>query len=249
MDHFNIRVLIKEPRGFIRLLQILFSVLAWSTTAGFLTTSTLHIYCPEATPFTVEYNISYPFDLRQTEVSAPYNCTDDTDVVQDTFPIDFSSTSMLYVFVCIISLLYAIASAAYYCFFTVKYENDVLAPMVDLCLTLMLTIFWIIITFTWALNVSDLKHYTHPHYFKDSLTVCQDPEANCQPTNPGKWSSLTVSIVCGFTCVLLWLGSTWFIFKETTLHKKQAYRQQTTTATTYMDNQQQPIQQLQQTGI
>lgn len=221
MDHINIRVLIKEPRGFIRILQVLLSILAWTATTGFSTTSTLHIYCPEATPFTVEYKIEYPFDLRATEISSPYNCTDDTNVVTDIFPIDFSCTSMLYVLVCVISLFYAIGAAAYYCIFTAKYETDPLAPMVDLCLTLLLTISWIIITCTWALNVSDLKHYTHPNYFKDFLTVCQDSDANCQPSNPGKWSSLTVSIVCGFTCVVLWLGSTWFIFKETTLHKKQ----------------------------
>ena len=220
MDHLNIRVLIKEPRGFIRILQVLFGGLAWSTTAGFVTISTLHIDCPESTPFTVEYKIDYPFDLRNTEVSSPFNCTDDTDVVTDTFPIDFSSTSMLYVLVCALSILYALGSAAYYCFFTAKYETDPLPPMVDLCLTLLFTILWICITCTWALNVSDLKHYTHPHYFKDSLTVCQDQTANCQPSNPGRWTSLTVSIICGFTCVVLWLGSTWFIFKETTLHKK-----------------------------
>lgn len=221
MDSINVRVLIKEPRGFVRLLQVLFSILAWSTTAGFSTTSTLHIDCPDATPFTVEYKIAYPFDLRETEVSVPDNCNDDTDVIQDSFPIDFSTTAMLYVLVCVISLLYSIGAAVCYCLMTSRYENDPLAPMFDLCLTLLLTICWIAITCTWALNVSDLKHYTHPHYFKDSLTVCQDTDANCQPSNPGKWSSLTVSIVCGFTCVVLWLGSTWFIFKETTLHKQK----------------------------
>lgn len=224
MDQLNIRVLIKEPRGFIRLLQILFSILAWSTTANFLTISTLHIYCSDATPFTVEYKIEYPFDLKNTEVSAPFNCTDDTNVITDKFPIDFSTSSMLYVLVSFISLVYASGAAIYYCLFTAKYETDPLKPMVDLCLTLLISICWIAITLTWALNVSDLKHYTHPNNFKEYLSVCQDVEANCQPSNPGKWSSLTVSIVCGFTCIVLWLGSTWFTFKETTLHKKQAYQ-------------------------
>lgn len=219
----NLRVLIKEPRGFVRLLQIVFSILAWSTTSGFATISTLQIVCPDnATPWFVEFKIAYPFDLRESKFSVPLNCSDDTDVIQDSFPIDFSTTAMLYVLLCIISLLYAIGTLLCYCFLTVRYETDPLAPMVDLSLTLLLTICWIIMTLTWALNVSDLKHYTSPHYFKDSLTVCQDTEANCQPSNPGRWSSLTVSIVCGFTCVILWLGSTWFIFKETTLHKQKA---------------------------
>lgn len=206
------------------MLQILFSILAWSTTASFSTESILHIDCPDEPAFTVEYRIKYPFDLREVEISAPYNCTDDTNVITEKFPIDFSTTSMLYILVCFLSLVYATSAAIYYCLFSAKYETDPLAPMVDLCLTLLLTIFWVSITLTWAMNVSDLKHYTHPHNFKDYLTVCQDAEANCQPSNPGKWSSLTVSIICGFTSVVLWLGSTWFTFKETTLHKKQAYQ-------------------------
>lgn len=254
MDHINIRVLIKEPRGFIRILQVLFSVLAWSTTAGFTTTSSLHIDCPEMTPFTVDYKIAYPFDLRQTEVSAPKNCTDDVDVVQEVFPIDFSCTSMLYVLVCFISLVYALGAAAYYSILTAKYETDPLAPMVDLCLTILVTVFWVVINCTWALNVSDLKHYTHPHYFKEWLDVCQDSEANCQTATPGKWTSLTVSIICGFTCVILWLASTWFIFKETTLHKKQASYQQQGPGSTIVSQQQQQQQAFQpqgqqQTGI
>lgn len=221
IQNFNIRVLVKEPRGFIRILQILFGALAWSTTADFTTISTLHIDCPDASPYNVEYKIEYPFDLRNTNVSSPSACTDDTTVREDTFPIDFSCTSMLYVFVCATSLLYALGSVIYYCLLTAKYETDPLAPMVDLCITLLFTILWIIITCTWALNVSDLRHYTHPSYFRDALSVCHERDANCQPESPGKWSSLTVSIICGFTCVVLWLGSTWFIFKETTLHKKQ----------------------------
>lgn len=220
-------MLLKEPRGFVRILQAIFSILAWSTTAGFSTISTLHIDCPDSAPFTVEYKIEYPFDLRNTEVAAPYNCTDDTDVVNDTFPIDFSCTAMLYVLVCFISLVYSVGAAVHYCLFSSKYENDPLAPMVDLCATMLIAVFWIGITCVWALNISDLKHYTHPHYFKDSLTVCQDAEANCQPSNPGKWSSLTVSIICGFTCVVMWIGSTWFVFKETSLHKKPQFQTQT----------------------
>lgn len=236
MDKINIRVLFKEPRGFIRLLQIIFGIFAWSTTAGFSTMSILHMDCPDESSFTAEYKITYPFDLRNTVISSPYNCTDDTILATDTFPIDFSTTAMLYVLVCVVSILYALGSVTYYSIYTARYETDPLAPMFDLCLTLFLTILWIIITCTWALNISDLKHYTAPHYFKDYLAICHDTEANCQAQSPGKWSSLTVSIVSGFTCVVLWLGSTWYIFKETTLHKKQTYQ------TSNIPQQQQPTQ-------
>lgn len=231
MDKFNLRVLIKEPRGFNRLLQVVFSALAWSTTANFKTTTTLKIDCPseklddksDQISHTVTIPVTYPFDLSNTGVAVLPNCTNDSNLVEEKFPIDFSSTSMLYVLICAISLFYAIGTLVYYCLYTAKYESDPLAPMVDLCLTLFMTILWIIITCIWALNVSDIKHYTHPRYFINQLSICTDDinAANCQTENPGKWSSLTVSIVCGFTCVVLWLSSTWYIFKETTLHKNK----------------------------
>lgn len=224
MNNINVRVLLKEPRGFIRLLQILFAIFAWSTTHSFSTVAILHIYCPDEAPWTVEYRIKYPFDLRESEISYPSNCANDVNVVNEKFPIDFSATAMLYVLLCVISLLYAIASLVYYCVFTSKYETDPLAPMIDLGITLLLTFSWILITCTWALNVADLKHYAHPGYFEKFLDVCHEELAGCKTADPGKYSSLTVSIICGFTCIALWLGSNWFIFKETSLHKKQPYQ-------------------------
>lgn len=224
MNNINLRVLLKEPRGFVRLLQIVFSIVAWSMTANFSTISSLGVYCPIGTPFSVEYRIDYPFDLRNSEISYRFNCTNEDNSVTETFPIDFSCTAMLYVLLCAISLLYSLLSLIYYSIFTVKYETNPLAPMVDLAITIMITFFWIILSCTWAINVSDLKHYTHPQYIKKFLSICSDQAVNCQTKDPGKYSSLTVSIISGFTCVVLWLGSTWFIFKETSLHKKQSYQ-------------------------
>lgn len=238
MDTINIntRVLLKEPRGFIRLLQVLFAILAWSTTASFTTTSIMEIACPNEfgqrnqTFYPAPYKISYPFDLRNTSVDAPKDCTeDDTDMIGQKFPIDFSATAMLYVLISVVSLLYAIAAGVYYCMFTVKYETDPLVPMVDLCITLLLTILWVILTITWGLNVSDLKHYVHPMYISNHVSICQNANVSCHVKELGKWSSLSVSIGCGFMCIMLWLGSTWYTFKETTLHKKPTY--QTTTQT------------------
>lgn len=248
----NIRVLVKEPRGFTRILQILFSALAWSSIANFSTISILNVTCPPEEPTVpVEYKIEYPFDLRQTEVVAPNNCTDDTLVAVEKFPIDFSTISMLYVLLCAISLFYALGSLFYYSVLTAKYETDPLAPMIDLGITFSILILWILLTFLWALNVSDLKHYTHPNYYMEHLSICESEVAKCETELPGKWTALTVSIVCGFTCIVLWAGSTWFIFKETSLHKKQPYQttgqpQATTIPAQQMHQQQQQSQQFQQ---
>lgn len=222
MDKLNINVL-KEPRGFIRILQVLFAIISWSTTATFSTTTLLQVDCPDGANFPIDYKISYPFDLTKVVVSAPFNCTDDTNLVDDIFPIDFSSTAMLYTLISALSLFYAIGCIVYYALFSIKYQNDPLVPMVDFCITFLFTILWTLIACTWLLNVTDLKHYTHPNYFKDFLNICSDPDSHCQPSSPGKWSSLTASIICGFTCVVLWLGSSWFVFKETTLHRKPEY--------------------------
>ncbi|KFM76611.1 Synaptophysin-like protein 1, partial [Stegodyphus mimosarum] len=65
----NLRVLI-EPRGFIRIIQIVMSIFAFATTAGFETVVTLEIKC-KAFERTVQYKFGYPFKLGKTGFRGP----------------------------------------------------------------------------------------------------------------------------------------------------------------------------------
>lgn len=220
MDSINIEIITKEPRGFIRVLQVLFGIITWTLTASFSTTTSLSIDCDDGSNYKAEYKISYPFDLSQTQIDVPLNCTHQSTIVGDSFPVDFSTTAMLFVAISVVSLLYSIACIFYYSTQAFKYETDPLAPMIDLCLTFLLAVCWTLLTLTWFLNVSDLKYYTHPHYFKQFLAVCEDQKsAHCEASTIGKWSPLTASVVCGLTNIVLYIGSIWFVFKETRLHR------------------------------
>lgn len=217
---------------------MLFCIIVWSTTAGFSTITELQIDCPgDNNTYSVEYKVEYPFDAQENKVETPANCSDETYVNTQTFPLDFSCSAMLYVLVCALSMFYALGCAILYSIYSQKYCSNPLIPMVDLSITLLLALVWLVMTCMWALNVSDLKHYTHPSYIKKFVSICEDKVSNCVPAHPGKWSSLNISVVAGFTCVLLWAASLWFVFKETTLHKGQS---QVVTTSGVADYRQQP---------
>ena len=117
---FNV---VKEPRGFIRCLQLVLAVAAFSTLANYSTEIAININCePESVNndqsqiikiFTTK--VSYPFQVKATEpidLQANNVCgiTDFSPTGQFiNFLGDFSSDAQFFVFTGVISFLYSIA--------------------------------------------------------------------------------------------------------------------------------------------
>ncbi|RWS28830.1 synaptophysin-like protein [Leptotrombidium deliense] len=227
----NTRV-IKEPRGFIRIIQFIFAILAFSTTAGFDTRTTLEISCREVKAGTVttvnhkiNYKVEYPFNFEDVPFTYPENCSEkDGKTKTDKFPMQFSSSAQFFVTVGVLCLLYSLGSCLFYVFMTRYYETNPLLPMIDLAATAILSIFWLAGAIAWAVGVSDVQHYTSPDHLKTSIQYCvklPKEEVECTNGYSGNWASLNVSLIVGFGNVFVWAASCWFVFKETTLHRKQ----------------------------
>ena len=111
-EQANTEVL-KEPRGFIRCLQLLFAIVAFSTLANYSTQIAISIICKDFNPgeefrqFTRD--VTYPFRVNQLEpikVTGLCNITDDR--VDDIgFLGDFSSDAQFLVFTGVICFLYS----------------------------------------------------------------------------------------------------------------------------------------------
>ena len=114
MGQANTEVL-KEPRGFIRCLQLLMAVVAFSTLANYSTQIAISIICKEAN-VGEEFNqftrdVTYPFRVKQVE---PINVTGlckitDKDPDKIGFQGDFSSDAQFFVFTGVISFLYCLS--------------------------------------------------------------------------------------------------------------------------------------------
>lgn len=135
--------------------------------------------------------------------------------------MDFSygTSSEFYVTTGILSFLYASFTLAFYIFGSVLYEEEPILPFFDLLATGLLTIFWFLGWIAWVTQVGNLKDY----YYSLPEIICSQigEAATCTDDNPVRFSRLTISLIAGFGSLILWAGSTWFVYKETHLFKKQ----------------------------
>jgi len=213
-----------EPRVIIRILQLIFAILAFSTTTSFDTQSTLQVTCPpiKAKPqvFKINYPIEYPFKFQDTPIMQKFNCSEGIPIIQQKFPMDFTSSAQFFVATGVLGFLYAGAALGIYLAKSQQYATNPLLPVVDLGVTGVLTVFWVAGAAAWALGVSDIKYYTHPKYLSQHIFVCRDKSADCAVIDLGNWATLNISILTGFTSAFLWAMSCWFVFKETQFHQK-----------------------------
>ncbi|KAI1290810.1 Synaptophysin-like protein 1 [Halotydeus destructor] len=220
-------LVMKEPKGMIRAIQVAFALLCFLAVTGFETDSKMEVTCaPQARGGTgsksaVSYKIEYPFNFKETSIWERYNCTKDVPSIKQTFPIDFSGSAQLYVTTGVLSFLYAGAALGFYLVKTQHYESNPLLPVIDLGITALFTFFWLLGTLFWAVNVSDLKYYTNPKYLKKHIFICQATSGvDCSTLDIGNWAALNISLVFGFANIFIWGMSCWFIFKETSFHQK-----------------------------
>ncbi|GFY62543.1 UNVERIFIED_CONTAM: Synaptophysin [Trichonephila clavipes] len=207
---------IKEPRGFIRIIQCIMAILAFSTTAGFSTECEFSVSCGEGKDddIPVEYEFGYPFS--HTELNVPENC-DEKNILHLILPFDFSNAAEFFVATGVMSFLYTILILIVYIFFHQSYGNNPKLPVVDLGISAILSIFWMAGSSAWAQGVADLKYYLHPETVFKFLPICLSEKNSheCDTIEDGSYGVLNGSLILGFANFLLWTSSLWFIYKET----------------------------------
>ncbi|XP_015908557.1 synaptophysin-like protein 1 [Parasteatoda tepidariorum] len=217
----NLRVLI-EPRGFIRIIQLVMSIFAFATTAGFETVTTIEIKCPEFEK-DVQYKFGYPFKLGKAELRVPEKCGKlDNNITFKSyaFPFDFSSNAQFFVASGVLTLLYTTGIIFIYVFMHRLYSTNPMTPVVDFIASGVLSIFWFAGSCAWAQGVSDVKYYTNPANLFPDLDICLNDVQVCRTVTLGNFASLNVSLIFGFANCMLWICSLWFVYKETSFHQQ-----------------------------
>ncbi|GFU09916.1 synaptophysin [Nephila pilipes] len=216
----NLRVLI-EPRGFIRIIQLVMSIFAFATTAGFETVATMEIKCKDYEK-DVQYKFGYPFKLGKAELRVPDKCGNTSDISYKTytFPFDFSSNAEFFVASGVLTLMYTTGIIFIYVFMHRLYSTNPMTPVVDLLGSGVLSVFWFAGSCAWAQGVSDVKYYTNPANLFHDIEICMDGPQTCRTVSPGNFASLNVSLIFGFANCMLWISSLWFVYKETSFHQQ-----------------------------
>ncbi|XP_076859891.1 synaptophysin-like protein 2b [Brachyhypopomus gauderio] len=213
--------LMKEPLGFIRVLEWVFAILAFASTGSYSGNTTINIQCHKL-QHEIPISFKYPFRLNTQEFHIPckVNSSGQTELYHLTG--NHSSSAEFFVTVAVLAFLYCIGILILYTGYLHLYRESNRGPLVDLLVTAAFTFLWLVSSCAWGKGLTDVKGATSPSYLVSVIHACKETENRCTPGALPIFGPLNSSVVSGFLNVILWAGNCWFIYKETSFHKSSA---------------------------
>jgi len=221
---------VKEPRGFIKCLEVFLAIFAFACATGYRGNLKIDQTSPDAQPkaHDAQGTIQYPFSqiLEMPFIKPGTNGTMHTY----TLEVDQRSKIEFFVFIGVMCFLYSLGMLVYYIFFE---ENNTMnatpvtsswlsPPIIDFGLGAFWTLFWFFSACAFAAGVNALKDQVNIESLTGDGGAFTEPCSNgykCGGTNP-KYATMTVAILLGFLNVFVWAGNIWFLYKETPWHNK-----------------------------
>uniref|UniRef100_A0A8C4MLD9 Synaptophysin like 1 n=1 Tax=Equus asinus TaxID=9793 RepID=A0A8C4MLD9_EQUAS len=209
---------LKEPLGFIKVLEWIASIFAFATCGGFKGKTEIQVSCPKNPENrTITAAFGYPFRLNQAAFQAPPGVNVcDVEWRDHVLIGDYSSSAQFYVTFAVFVFLYCMAALLLYLGYTGLYRDSRKLTMTDFVVTLVATFLWLVSTSAWAKALTDIKIATGPNIVRE-LGPCNQ-RVTCHFGSVTSMGSLNVSVIFGFLNMILWGGNAWFVYKETSLH-------------------------------
>ncbi|XP_040014475.1 synaptophysin-like protein 2a [Xiphias gladius] len=203
---------LKEPLGFIRVLEWVFTIFAFATTGGYSGTTNFKVKCQGAQEMKdVKPIFGYPFRLSAHPYTIPL--CNSSSFNETYLQGDFSSSAEFFVCVGVFGFLYCTATLILYLGYQNVYRQTSRGPIVDLLVTAAFAFLWLVSSSAWGKGLTDVKWATNPEHLVES---CKEV---CQPGEFPSMGRLNASVIFGFLNLILWAGNCWFIYKETPFHK------------------------------
>jgi len=216
----------KEPRGFLKCLQVFLAIFAFSCATGFRGSFSFDQNCGQQSHM-VKVSFKYPFDTKIV-FDVMKNCSSD-EMITIEKPMSERHSTEFFVVIGVFCFLLSLGMLLYYIYFEdvdakiqAKTAGQVIwtsGPVVDFCLAVFFAFFWFVSSIAQAAAVSGVKDYSNVKEIIGSLEQCKTPN-KCESVVIAKYATLTVSILLGFLNTFVWCGNTWFLWKETPWHKE-----------------------------
>lgn len=202
---------LKEPIGFIRVIEWVFAIFAFASIGGYTGATTMTVDCPGSGQKGATVVFGYPFRLSAYPYTIP-SC-DQVTPPELYLQGDFSSSAEFFVCVGVFAFLYTTATLVLYLGFQNVYRQTSHGPTIDLFVTASFAVLWLVSSSAWGKALTDIKAATSPEHL---ITIAC---SNCKAGDGPFMGRLNASVTFGFLNLLLWAGNCWFIYKETPFHK------------------------------
>nr|XP_023696866.1 synaptophysin-like protein 1 [Paramormyrops kingsleyae] len=208
---------LKEPLGFIRVLEWVFSIFAFATAGGYSGTTQVKVTCTGSDAVSINADFHYPFRLLGQSFKIP-TCSNDTKLDINLIG-DLSSSAEFFVCIGVFGFLYCTIALVLYLCYQHVYRDGTRGPMIDLIVTGAFSFLWLVSSSAWGKALTDIKWFTNPQTVADTITALKDFKGTCSPGQGPAMGRLNASVIFGFLNLILWGGNCWFIYKETPFHK------------------------------
>ncbi|CAG12086.1 unnamed protein product, partial [Tetraodon nigroviridis] len=187
---------LKEPLGFVKLVEWLTAIFAFGSCGGFSGKNIVTVLCGDGSNQTLDANFHYPFS--------------------DSPGGRLASSAEFFVGVATVCFLYSMLALLVYLGYMHVYKDSDFGPMFDFLITASLVFLWLVCSSAWAKGLQNVKDATGTEGISSTLAVCSN--LTCQVTEFASLRTLNISVVFGFLNMLVWAGNAWFVYKETRWH-------------------------------
>ncbi|KAM9467631.1 synaptophysin-like protein 1 [Clarias gariepinus] len=215
---------VKEPLGFIKLLEWFTAVFAFGCCSSFSGRIVISLFCANGTNETVSATFSYPFRLNQVLLVKDNATVCNRSVSQTHLVGDASSSVEFFVAVGVLAFLYCMIALLVYLGYMHVYRDSNFGPAFDFLVTSAFAVLWLVCSSAWARGLQKVKYATGTEGI--SQTLCTRNNITCDLTEFASTRSLDVSVVLGFLNLIIWSLNAWFVYKETCWHSQKGRSQQ-----------------------
>eukprot|EP00118_Oscarella_pearsei_P027540 m.311135 g.311135 ORF g.311135 m.311135 type:complete len:256 (+) comp60691_c0_seq1:28-795(+) len=218
----------KLPRGFLKILELVFAVAAFATLSSFSSRGKVirngSVIANNGTDNFTEF---YPFVIEYDFGSNELYFEDPNEVRLLHVNGKHQAGAGFFVFVGVLAFFYTIAASAAYVFLERRLGDAKLAIyfIVDFVCTVVLAFFWFVAGCEWAAATGQIpgivdSAFTDFLVSRHCKSLLADEVIHCTSEKPG-YVGIVVAAILAFLNVVLWAGNGWFTFKETKWFTKQ----------------------------
>ncbi|XP_068611293.1 synaptophysin-like protein 1 [Brachionichthys hirsutus] len=212
---------LKEPLGFVKLVEWLTAIFAFGSCGGFSGTNVLSVFCGDGRNETLDASFHYPFRLSQVPLVEGNASICNRSLATTYLVGDASSSAEFFVGTAIVCFLYSMAALLVYLGYMHVYKDSDFGPIFDFLITAILVFLWLVCSSAWAKGLQNVKDATGTEGVGATLALCKEGNVTCEVTEFANLRNLNFSVVFGFLNMFVWAGNAWFVYKETRWHSKK----------------------------